>query len=201
MLTYKFSRREKALVLVLVIIAVLLAWYILVFQSTTDQLTRLESEIATVEDETAIASAKVSQMGYMKQVIEEKKAAGVTPTPMPYYDNMQPLMTRLDTVMSVADSYQLSFGDLDVNSSKYIMRPVNISFTCDSYATAESIVRSLARGPYPCVVDSVMISDGSNRSSGNSACGGSVHVIFLEKNDGSFAVAAEEDAAAAEAAK
>ena len=181
MLTYTFSRREKTLILAFAIVLVIIAWYMLVYQSTTDQIAQLQSEIAVVDEETAVASAKVSQMSYMQEVIEQRKAEGVKPVPIPQYDNMQPLMARLDSVMSKANTYQLSFGALDVESSKYVLRPVAITFSCDSYATAESVVSALANGPYPCVVDSVSITDGSYRSSGNSACSAAVHVTFLEK--------------------
>ena len=181
MLTYTFSRREKTLILAFAIVLVIIAWYMLVFQSTTDQINQLESEIAVAEEETAIASAKVSQMSYMQEVIEQRKAEGVKPVPVPEYDNMQPLMARLDSVMSKANTYQLSFGALDTESSNYILRPVAITFSCDSYDTAESVIASLANGPYPCVVDSVSITDGSYRSSGSSATSCAVHVTFLEK--------------------
>ena len=195
MLTYTFSRREKTLILVLAIFVVAIAWYMLVFTSTTEQIEKLQSETAMVDDETAIASAKVTQMAYMKNIIEKRKAEGVTPRPIPYYDNMTRLMARLDAVMSVTDSYQLSFGEVDSGSSSYILRPVSISFNCNSYATAEAVVEALATGPYPCVVDSVSIVDNTYRytSSGllsrtatNVNCSGTVHVTFFEKNDGSF---------------
>ena len=205
MLTYTFSRREKTLILILIIVLLAVVWYMLVYRGTSDELMRIESESAAVNEQITIAAAKASQMDYMEKVIEQRKAQGVKPTPIPMYDNMQKLMTRLDSVMSSATSYQLSFDELDVQSSKYIMRPVTVTFQCESYAQAEKIVEELAAGPYPCLITSVSIVDGTVRGSnrGSGACSGQVDVVFFEKNDGSFAVAPTEEeqaAAAAEAA-
>ena len=203
MLTYSFSRREKTLILVLVIVLLVVVWYMFVFKGTTEQLDSIRSEISQVDEESAIASAKVSQMDYMQKVIDEKKAAGVKPTPLPEYDNMQKLMSRLDTVMSAATTYTLSFGELGLSSSGYVMRPVSVAFQCTSYGTADAIVQNLASGPFPCVITSVSIIDNSanGRSSSDGTCSGSVQVTFFEKNDGSFAAPpTEEELAAMEAA-
>ena len=193
MLTYTFSRREKALILGLAIVLVVIAWYMLVFKSTTEQIEQIQTEISIVDEESAVASAKVSQMAYMNNIIEKRKAQGVKPTPVPEYDNLQALMTFLDSVMSRTDTYQLSFGALDVQSSKYILRPVSISFTCDSYDTAESVVKALASGPYPCIIDSVSTSDGTYRNTyrdtAYTVCSGAIKASFFEKNDGTFKVA------------
>ena len=204
MLSYTFSRREKTLILVLAIVLVAIVWYMFVFKGTSERLDQLRSETAQVDEEIAIASAKASQMSYMQKVIDDKKAEGATPTPVPDYDNFQRLSAQLDSVMSAATSYQLSFGELSVApGGRNVIRPVAVSFQCNSYASAESIVKALAKGPYPCLITAISIVDGSVRGgrADSASCNGTVQVLFFEKNDGSFVVPpTEEELAAAEAA-
>ena len=189
MLTYTFSRREKALILALAIVLLVIVWYTQVFQRTADEMSRIDSEIATVQSEQTMAQAKVAKMRQMEATIKKYEEEGAVATPMPSYDNMTPLMNELNNVMGSALTYSLAFDKLDTEASKdYVLRGVRIDYSCDSVAAAEAIVRSLARGTYPCSVDSVTIADSTvgktSRVSGSSGSGpvsASVHVSFFEK--------------------
>lgn len=208
MITYKLSSREKALLLVLAIVLVAIAWFMLVYQSTTDQVTRLEGEISSAESQIELDTARITRLAEMRQVIEERKAEGATVTEVPAYDNMEPLMSELNRIMDAAETYTLTFDELDrESSSEYVYRGVRINFSCGSYATAESIVIALANGAFPCVIDSVAIVDNNVRSSAstNSATSvsGYAHVTFFEKYSADAANssgAAEEETAAPTAA-
>ena len=46
MLSYQFSTREKVLLFVLALVVVAVAWYMLVFQNTSAQITSLNGQIA-----------------------------------------------------------------------------------------------------------------------------------------------------------
>lgn len=189
MLTYKFSRREKGLLLGFALILVLLAWYQFVYAGTTNRLTELQGEISTVQTETTLATSKVSEMNRMQQVIDERKAAGAVPRTVPDYDNIRPLMVELNTVLSVANSYELSFSELAMGTN-YVERGVDIVYGCNSYDAAEAIIKSLANGTYPCSIGAVTINDSSARSGNNSSTRGlvsgssvsvSLAVTFYEK--------------------
>lgn len=188
MLTYTFSRREKALLLALAIIVLFLAWFVFVFQRTTNEINSLESEIATVDSQTTVASAQVKRMHAMQEAIEKYKEAGISPTPVPTFDNMTPLMTELNGIMGMTTAYTLEFDALDTETSEdYILRGVAITFNCPSMADAENVVRALAKGSYPCSIDSVNITDGSSgmlsRIMGANGAGvtAAAHITFFEK--------------------
>lgn len=189
MLTYSFSRREKALLLVLAVILLFLAWFVFVFQRTTDEINRIEGDIAVVDAQTTTATAQVKRMHAMQDAVEKYKAAGIKPTPVPAFDNMTPLMTELNRIMAGTTTYALSFDDLDTEtSSDYVLRGVTADFGCNSVSEAELVVTALAKGAYPCSIDSVAINDSSvNRASrvssnsGSGAVSASVHVTFFEK--------------------
>lgn len=188
MLTYTFSRREKALLLFMAIILVAIVWFVFVYQRTTNELNSLENEIAAVQSETAVASAQVNRMHAMQAVIAKYKSEGVDPVPMPDYDNMTPLMSELNRIMAVTYTYTISFDGLDTTATDYVLRGVTINYSCDSYETAEAVIAALANGEFPCSIDSVSISNNGVRTvsrvtgyTGSGTVSASVHVTFFEK--------------------
>lgn len=189
MLTYTFSRREKALILFLALVLVALAWYMLVFQGTNDQIAKIDAEIADVQTQQTMASAKMSKMRAMQSTIEKQKAAGVKAKPVPEFDNMRALMAELNGIMSSTTTYTLSFDELDTKTSAgYVLRGVNITYGCPTLSAAESVVRALSDGSFPCSIDSVSISDssvkGSSRVTGTAGVGvvsATIHATFFEK--------------------
>lgn len=194
MLTYTFSRREKALILVFALILVAVAWFWFVFQNTTNRMTAIDGEIATIKSEVEIEQVRLTQLNSMTQTVEQRKAEGAKKTVMPTYDNLQPLMTQLNSIMATADTFTLTFDELNRENADYIRRGVRVDYSCDTFKKAESVVNSLAGGMFPCSVDSVVINDPTavagntaNRGVGwttagnNSMVTASVHVTFFEK--------------------
>ena len=194
MLTYTFSRREKALIMIFAIILVAIAWFWFVFRGTSDQMASLDGEIATVQSEIDIEQARVAQMNSMSKVVEQRKAEGAKKMIMPTYDNLQPLMAQLNRIMAAADTFTLTFDPLDRENPEYIKRGVRIDYSCGTYKAAEAIVNAIAGGEYPCSIDSVAINDPTVLQKGKSSSGigwsstkandkvsASTHVTFFEK--------------------
>ena len=181
MITYQFSTREKVLLVALALIVVFIAWFMLVYQNTTSQIASLESEISTTESMIQVDAARVNQLQTMKSSVEEHKAAGDAPVTVPQYDNLQPLMSELNSIMNMTSNYSLSFDSIDSSSGEYVQRGVRIDYSCGSYGDAEAVVYALADGKFPCSIDTVAISDGSSRGSGSSGASATVHVTFFEK--------------------
>ena len=185
MLSYSFSRREKFLILFLVLIVVGLAWYVLVYQRTTNEISMIESEMAANETQITQARTRVGEMNSMQAVIDEYKAKGVEPTPVPDYDNMTAVMSELNSVLARTDTYSLSFDEVKTSSeSGYVLRGVRANYNCGSREEAESIIEALAKGPYPCGIDSIALSDasvGGARSSGSAPVSATVHITYFER--------------------
>lgn len=196
MLTYTFSKREKVLLAVLAVILVIVAWYVLVYQNVNNQITSLNSQIADVQTQTTTDTAKVAQMNTMQRAIDDNKAKGVKPSVLPAYDNVQPLMASLNTILAGTNNYQMKFDNLDWSQGNVVQRGVTITFGCNDYASAKNVVTSLEKGAYPCNVDTVSITDntatktastysnvgsGSSSASAGSNFGATVHATFFEK--------------------
>jgi len=184
MLTYTFSKREKFLVTTLGILLLALMWYKFVYITTTDQTRELETQLERVEANIVTSQTKLAHKRQMERSIEQHKAAGDKQTPIPDYDNIKPLMAELDSIMAKTDSYTLAFDALDRESSEYVLRGVGMQFGCDTYAAAEKVVRSIADGKYPCIIDAVDITTTNAtvraRTRIDSKVRASIHVVFYE---------------------
>lgn len=184
MLNYTFSRREKTLLAVLALVLVIIAWFVLVYQRTTNEITRMDGEIAATQTEITSAMTRVAEMNKMQSIIDDYKAKGETPTPIPDYDNLQAVMAELNGLLSSTDTYSLAFDDLKSGSAGYVMRGVRATYSCGSREQSESIVEALANGPYPCSIDSVSINDASatgSRTAGNAPVSTTVHITYFER--------------------
>lgn len=195
MLTYTFSRREKGLLAVLACVLVLVLWYQFVFVNVQNQTTALDGRINDAKDQLVVDQAKITQMSSMQKSIDGYKSQGLVPTNMPKYDNMQNLMTILNTTLSQTENYTLKFDDLDTKEAGVAKRGVSLTFGCASYDAAKATISSLQKGIYTCSVDSVSITDtaaskttstsnigsGSTSTASKSAYAVVAHLTFYEK--------------------
>lgn len=196
MLSYTFSKREKALILFLAVALLAVVWYMMIYRGTAESVADIEQRISDTQTQIETDTAQVAQLESMKQTVAEHKGKGATVKSIPDYDNVKPLMSELNRVLGAAQGYSLSFDELDRDAaSEYVLRGTTMKFECASYEAAESAIDALADGPYPCVIDSVSISDGTVSSSSGSSSGVSVgrasgnaapvsvsiHATFFEK--------------------
>ena len=187
MLSYSFTRREKTLILVLAIILVAIAWYMLVFQRVTTEITQIDSEISSAQTEATLATAKVGEKNRMQAAIDGYKQQGVVAKPIPRFDNVTAVMTELNSVLSASDTYSLAFDEVKKNDANgFMMRGVRVNYSCGSREAAEDIISWLANGTFPCSIDSVSISDSSvggtrTSGSGTSAVSATLHITYYER--------------------
>lgn len=191
---YSFSRREKVLLVVLAVLAIAGLWYQFVFVSTQDTISRLNSQIASVQDQKATDAAKVGQTARMREEIERCKAAGIAPAEIPSYDNVQALMARLNGTLASTTGYNLKFEDVASGASGIVKRGVELSYGCGSYQEARVILNSLTYGAFPCSIDDFTLTDNgakvlagtATRNVGSGSAGTapysvSAHLTFYEK--------------------
>ena len=112
----------------------------------------------------------------MERELEELFAGEGEPVRLADYDNLQPVMLELNTVLSETEDYSLSFGTVDT-SRTIVRRSISLSFTSGSYEAARATLRQLCGSAYRCLLDSVDLSIGGEN-------GGSVSVngvlLFFE---------------------
>ena len=207
MFKYTFSRREKILLGALLVAALAIAWYFLVFQYVSNETTKLNSEISSVQTEQITDSSMVAKKKQMENSIEEYKAAGLVPKEIPDYDNAPQLMAELNNIMGKTLTYNIKFGDPDLLSDPdYVTREVQITYGTDTFEQAEAVITELGDGRYPCRIDEISIishdaGGSSGRVTGASAFQGTVHATFYEKADADTIAEAQAAKQAAEEKK
>ena len=102
-------------------------------------------------------------------------AGELEPVRLANYDNLQPVMLELNTVLSGTEDYSLSFSTVDT-SQTIVRRSISLSFTSGSYEAARATLRQLCGSAYRCLLDSVDLSIG--RESGGSVSVNGVLLFF-----------------------
>ncbi|MDO4806739.1 MAG: hypothetical protein Q4A07_05770 [Coriobacteriales bacterium] len=198
MLTYTFSPREKMMLAILAFVGILIAWYQFVFVNYQNQMSSLDSQIATVQEEILLNQSRAEAIKKMQTLVEEYEAQGIDPLILPSYDNTKSLMAYLNGVLASSTGYSMAFDNASVSEEDgMVHRTGTISFGADSYKSARSIAEAIARGPYPCQVTALGITDdssqGTKRKESEGTVTASLEVTFLEEVPEGTTVKSEED--------
>lgn len=160
MLTYTFSTREKVLIAVLGFVVVGIVWYHFVFSNIQNQVSKIDGQIASAQDELVTIQAKSAAVAKMQAAIDDFEKEGIKPVSLPNYDNTQNLMAFLNGVLGGTENYGVSFADpIKDEDDGSVHRSGKITFGCESYDDAQSIVESIGHGPYFCQIDGFSIED------------------------------------------
>ncbi len=183
MLTYTFSTREKIMLAVLAFVAIVIAWYQLVFVNIQNEIASLDSQIAAAQDEATINQSRTASLTQMRQTVQSYIDQGIAPITLPTFDNTQNLMAYLHGVLGATQEYSISFDQPAVSEDDgTVHRSGNISYTTGSYAEARAIAQNISRGPYPCEINALGITDNSAKSQGsNATTKTNLQVTFFEK--------------------
>lgn len=201
MLTYTFSTREKILIGLLGTALIVVLWYQFVFVAIQNQMTAVDSQIATAQDSIVLYQTRSSNYADMQAVVEEYEAKGIKPTFMPEYDNTQSLMAFLHGIMATMQRYDLKFEEPTFDEEdQTVHRAGTIVFDASSYEQARDAVKSIARGPYPCDVVALSMSEqkkgsGANADEAAITVSTTMEVTFFEQPSEDMLLAAQDAAA------
>ena len=166
---------RKWILLGLLGVVALVSGYVMLFympMTARRDAAREETELCRLQAEAA--QVRLEEKRRMER--EELFAGEGEPVRLADYDNLQPVMLELNTVLSGTEDYSLSFGTVDT-SRTIVRRSISLSFTSGSYEAARATLRQLCGSAYRCLLDSVDLSIGGEN-------GGSVSVngvlLFFE---------------------
>jgi len=151
----KLSKREKGLLVVLIVIIVAVGWFKLFYEPTLAKIANVQSETQWEEDEVLSMLPKVKVLNDMKLALEKMKN-DTSIKKIPTYDNKRPLMAELNRVMASVDNYSVSFG-LSDKDGYIVNRTVNLSFSTSTYAQARAIIDALAEETYTNQITNVSV--------------------------------------------
>ena len=192
MLGYKFSAREKILLVALVVILVGVGFYQLVYVPLQNRAKEAQEQVVAARDGVLTSEARVQRMKRMQDQITQLKQSGTGATTMPTFDNIKNVMTLLNGSVGGFSDFEIIFNDLEMASDTVVRRGVDITFSCDAYDQARGVMNALQRGPYLCTVDSLSFRDKDATKSGSGFTGSSssvqsgtyaatAHVTFFER--------------------
>ena len=156
------SIREKVLLCILVILALILVYYYAFYIPTQEEIAQYKEEYTVIDDAIILADAKAIKLTQMKAELEEIKGGDVMVTKeLPAYDNRQALMVQLSGVLEKSQNYNVTFGNETIDGST-VTRMISISYTCEDYQTVKDILMEIYNGPYPCSFSNLYLTDGGN---------------------------------------
>lgn len=163
----KLSTRERVLLLLLAVIAIVSGYILLFYLPTTQRIESLNAQITQSQELVAQLDAKLASQQQMENKLEQLSAQDAQVPYMPTYDNIQAVMTELHTILAGCQEYSLSFQS-EQGEDHVFYRRVSIPFTCSSYEQAQEILQKLHDSTLRGLLEDVQISqqeDGTVKAS------------------------------------
>ena len=172
----KLTPREWMLLGVLTVLVVVVGYIMLFYTPTTNARDAALAEAETCKQQTQAAQVRLTEKQRMERELEELFARDPDPLALADYDNLQPIMVELNSILAATQNYSLSFATVD-DSQSIIRREISISFTCGSYATAKAVLQRLHDSPYRCMLNNLNFSRGRTDDDSVSVSGS---IVFFE---------------------
>ncbi len=149
-LTRQFTRREQLLLLILAVLFLFAVYFLGVHLPVTEALEHIRTEYEAGSADVAALKAKQQRMDQMRQeldaILSQSNVAEI-----PAYDNLQRVMELLNTILSPAEDYSLSFqGPRQSEDSAILRREMQMSYVSPSYLAAREVLEQLQNCPFRC---------------------------------------------------
>lgn len=171
----QLTAREWMLLALLGIILVVSGYILLFYIPQTTERDRCLSEAESCRLQTEAFQIRLEDKRRMERELEVLFAQEIPPLSLAPYDNLQPVMFELNTVLSGTQDYSLSFASLDA-SQRIVRRSIAMTFTTGSYGFAKAVLQQLHDSDYRCMLDSVNLS--MDRENGGVSVSGTI--VYFE---------------------
>ena len=154
----RVSSRDRVLLVVLAVLLIGVCYYMFFYQPTQAELQSLARQISEVEDQTNVALAKANSMKGMQEELDEILSRPADEiTEIAPYDNAKVVMTQLNGILSASENYSLNFKDPDIQADGTVRRVVEMSFDCNNYNSAKTIIKALSSNRWRCLINSISL--------------------------------------------
>lgn len=152
------TAREKFLLGVLLVVAVVSAYLALFYQPMTTKLAELDEQLGQTEDQLLESQIKVNQLEKMRAELAEMGAGGKSMIGLARYDNLQAVIVELNGILSKTSEYSLDFGTVDT-SQQIVRRNIALNFSAGSYEQAKAVLKELHDCKYRCLLSTLSLND------------------------------------------
>lgn len=172
----KLTVREWMLLGVLAIMVIVAGYILLFYNPTTAARDAALAEAESCKEQTAAAQVRLEEKRRMERELDEIFARNPNPLGLADYDNLQPVMVELNTILKDTQNYSLNFATVST-ADRLVRRQISVSFTCDSYREARDVLQALHDSSYRCMLNNVSITLGNTYNSSTSVNG---TIVFFE---------------------
>lgn len=156
MLMRNFTRREKVMLVILVLVLLVGLYFLCVHRPVEARLEELELEKEDLELQTTVATVKLGQRNKMKAELDEIFALPKDQiTVMPPYNNLEGLMVQFDSIFMGLEP-KLSFPEVRFEEG-IATRPIEFEFDAPGYDQARAILTRLTRTGQRALLDGLSI--------------------------------------------
>ena len=172
----QLTAREWMLLGVLGVLLLVSGYMLLFYMPQTAERDRCIGEAENCRVETEAARIRLGEKERMEKELEELFSAEIPPLSIPDYDNLQPVMFELNSILASTEDYSLSFSTVDA-SQPIVRRSISMSFTTGTYESAKAVLQRLHDSAYRCMLDGVNVSLGQREGDSVSVSG---NIVFFE---------------------
>lgn len=165
MMKRKFTARESALLLILVVMLLGLFYYLALYRPVNQEVERCSAEQVVADEELDWQISKASRKKRMAEELDnapQKVQGEILP-----YNNIKNEMTDLYDALQPAAAYSLSFSEA-VAAGSMVRRDISISFQADTYQKVRAILKRMHDSPYRCLLKDLAVSVNKGREETNS---------------------------------
>lgn len=179
-MTHTFTNREKTLLMILVVMLLGVAYHLAIQTPVSERIQNAQAAESAASDEMTLETIKATKMKKMQTVIDA--ADDSTKAEIPIYDNLEKVMLQLDAILGTTTDYSLNFDEI-TKSNNLIYRPIKMTFTCQSYNAAKTVLTNLNNCKYRCMLDDISVGTTSKDSTNisNSEVEVNLTITFIEK--------------------
>lgn len=183
MLMRSFTKREKIILLVLVVFLLVGFYFLVIHYPVTTRLEEIESEKLMVEDQTNLAITKGQVYVKMKNELNEIFSLPFDKiTVMPIYDNQTQLLFNYQTIFEDL-APDLRLGDVKIEGN-IATRTVTFTVTVADFEAAKDFIRKLTGTGFRCLLQNITVTPEQSGSDSGSLENGALrltgNIIFYE---------------------
>lgn len=154
MLSRPFTKFEKILLLIMVVLLLGLTYYLFVYSPVQKRIEAADTTLLESQIEEELYKAYIIQT--MKEEVDDsqKNLNGVVST----YDNFKSEAALLNTIfVPLAETYNYNF-QTPVATGDTVRRTITISFTASDYQVARKIIQMIHDSRYRCMLNDISVS-------------------------------------------
>lgn len=172
-ITREFTARERALLIILSLIIVALAYYIAVDAPVRSGIQAARTESEALETQVAVIQSRVDEIDRMRQEMDAQAAGGEIVSRMPSYSGEKEEVDFLHGTLGGTTDYYIGFNQV-TREGDQIRRDFSLQYRSADFQSAVEVMRRLERSDIRCLIDDVSVNPADD--SKGIASGGAVQV-------------------------